>query len=251
MGELKTFVRPCYETFGDPIDSRFAGAADGAAKADGQLVFMDAGLASVTIDGSLWALAPHRALWIPPGPAYRIHKKKGCNLQTLALRQTDLLPAKPRLVEVNPFMRALINEAVRLVNSECPSAEAIWINQLLISRIDAASVQANQIAAPADPRLRRICEAIIDDPANNQTIDDWGDKVGMSRRTLTRRFREEMGMSFSIWRQQVRLQEALIRLEMGEPVSSIALDVGYEWPTSFSTVFRQTFGASPSHFINP
>jgi AraC-like DNA-binding protein len=227
------------------------GPGDGAGKQDGHLVFMDAGLASVTVEGNLWALAPHRALWVPHGATYTIHKKKGCDLQTLGLAQTDLLPTKPRLVEVAPFMRALIHEAVRLNNLQNVSTDAIWINQLLISRIDAASAQTSLITAPADPRLRRICEAIIDDPANNQTIDEWVDKVGMSRRTLTRRFREEMGISFSIWRQQVRLQEALIRLEMGEPVSSIALDVGYEWPTSFSTVFRQTFGASPSHFINP
>jgi AraC-like DNA-binding protein len=236
--------------------SRRPGPADAADSSgevshDGLLVFAHAGMMSVTVAGSLWALAPHRALWVPPGTPYLLHHRKNVDAQLLRLRPTTDLPSLPRLVEVTPLMRELILEAARLAEAAQNSDEATWVDHLLRSRIRAAPVPASRICAPSDPRLKQICDAIIGDPSDNRTIDYWADRIGMSRRTLTRRFRDEIGTSFSLWRQQVRLQEALVRLEMGEPITTIALDVGYEWPNSFSTVFRQTFGAPPSRFVNP
>ena len=73
-------------------------------------------------------------------------------------------------------------------------------------------------------------------------------KVGMSSRSFTRRFREETGTSFTIWRQLVRLQESLIRLDMGQSVTAVAYEVGYQSPATFSTIFRQHFGVPPSRY---
>ena len=41
---------------------------------------------------------------------------------------------------------------------------------------------------------------------------------------------------------------ALPRLAAGEAVTTVALDLGYESPTSFSTMFRRVLGKSPSHY---
>lgn len=180
-----------------------------------------------------------------------LHFRRGVQVDALPIGHASDLPGNPRLVEMTPLLRELILEAGRMQKLPGPSAEAAWIHQLLSSRISAAPERASRVRAPVDSRLARICEAIISDPSDNRPIDYWAAKMAMSRRTLTRRFREEIGMSFSMWRQQVRLQEALVRLEMGQPITTIALDVGYECPTSFSTVFRQTFGAPPSRYLNP
>lgn len=218
---------------------------------EGALVFAQAGMMSVATDGCLWALAPHRALWAPKGTRLTPHFRADASPRLLSLRQAEDMPGEPRSVEVTPLLRELILEAIRMDDVAKPSAEATWINHLLRARIAAAPHEPSRVRAPADSRVGRICEAIIRDPSNNRPIDYWADRMGMSRRTLTRRFREEVGTSFSMWRQQVRLQEALVRLEMGQPVTTIALDVGYECPTSFSTVFRQTFGTPPSRYMNP
>ncbi|MBS0362444.1 MAG: helix-turn-helix transcriptional regulator, partial [Proteobacteria bacterium] len=184
------------------------------------------------------------------GTPLTLHSRRVLTPSTLPMRGAEDLPATPRMVEVTPLMRELILEAARLSELADAPAEEAWIHKLLGSRIRAATEQPSRIRAPAGSRLGRICDAIISDPSDNRTIDYWAARLAMSRRTLTRRFREEIGMSFSMWRQQVRLQEALVRLEMGQPITTIALDVGYECPTSFSTVFRQTFGAPPSRYVN-
>jgi AraC-like DNA-binding protein len=70
----------------------------------------------------------------------------------------------------------------------------------------------------------------------------------MNRRRFTRLFRRETGMSFAEWRQQACLSAALPRLAVGEPITTIALDLGYEGPANFSTMFKRALGVSPSRY---
>ena len=57
--------------------------------------------------------------------------------------------------------------------------------------------------------------------------------MGVSRRTLTRRFREEAGLSFGTWRRRVRLLEALTRQAEGIGMHEVAAAVGYRSPRAF------------------
>ena len=69
-------------------------------------------------------------------------------------------------------------------------------------------------------------------------------------RIESRLFRREAHMSFATWRQHVRLMEAMARLATGEPVTSVALDVGYNSPSAFTAMFRKSFGAAPTRYIS-
>ena len=60
-----------------------------------------------------------------------------------------------------------------------------------------------------------------------------------STRTLYRRFLRETGITFARWKQQARLLESIRRLAEGAPVTTVALDLGYESPSAFSTMFRR------------
>jgi AraC-like DNA-binding protein len=71
----------------------------------------------------------------------------------------------------------------------------------------------------------------------------------MSRRTFTRVFRRETGLSFTMWRQQACLVAALPRLVAGEPVTRVAVDLGYDNPAAFTTMFKRVLGASPRAYL--
>ena len=86
-------------------------------------------------------------------------------------------------------------------------------------------------------------------PSPHETIDDWCVALGMSRRAFTRLFREETGLSFSAWRQQACLVAALPRLVAGEPVTAVAIDLGYDNPAAFTAMFKRVLGASPRHYL--
>ena len=102
---------------------------------------------------------------------------------------------------------------------------------------------------PRDRRLVRICEAILGDPGNNASIDHWVRVGGLSRRTLARLFQSETGMSFTEWRLQVRLLEALVRIADGQPIGTVALDLGYETASAFTVMFRRKIGVSPTQYL--
>jgi AraC-like DNA-binding protein len=53
-------------------------------------------------------------------------------------------------------------------------------------------------------------------------------------------------MSFGAWRQQALLVTALPLLAEGRSVTAVALDLGYESPAAFSTMFRRLTGKPPS-----
>ena len=71
----------------------------------------------------------------------------------------------------------------------------------------------------------------------------------MSGRTLARMFTAETGMTFGAWRQQARLLRALELMAAGQPVTTVALDVGYESPSAFIAMFRRALGVSPARYF--
>src|SRR3546814_8370581 len=81
---------------------------------------------------------------------------------------------------------------------------------------------------PRDVRLKRIAEALLADPADNRALGDWAKAAAASERTLARLFVRETGMTFGAWRERLRLTAAVARLAEGQPVTSVAFDLGYQ-----------------------
>jgi AraC-like DNA-binding protein len=102
---------------------------------------------------------------------------------------------------------------------------------------------------PQDARLTRIAAALIDDPADSRTLEAWAQWANIGTRTLSRRFVDETGISFTAWRQRARLMRALELLAAGQPVTSVALDLGYENVSAFIALFRRTFGTTPGRYF--
>jgi len=102
---------------------------------------------------------------------------------------------------------------------------------------------------PAHKRLSRRCHAFLRRPAAHDTIDGWSRALGISRRTFSRLFRRETGLSFMAWRQQACLVAALPRLAAGEPVTEVAIDLGYDNPAAFTAMFKRVLGASPRSYF--
>ena len=120
--------------------------------------------------------------------------------------------------------------------------------QLLVAEIASMSTLSLHAPLPADARLARVCRALFDAPSLAIGLDEVAADAGMSRRTFTRMFRADTGVSFSEWRQQVCLLVAIERLGQGQAVTRVALDLGYASPSAFSASFRRVLGSPPSQY---
>jgi len=70
--------------------------------------------------------------------------------------------------------------------------------------------------------------------------------VGINRTKLQYGFRDMFGMSVTQFAEKQRMERAhALLLETDMSVSAIAVELGYEHPSSFSTRFRHYFGRSP------
>ena len=74
--------------------------------------------------------------------------------------------------------------------------------------------------------------------------------MGASKRTLTRLFPAQTGITFRTWRhQQRRLLRALELLASGKNVTTVALELGYENTSAFIAMFRRCLGQTPTQYL--
>ena len=102
---------------------------------------------------------------------------------------------------------------------------------------------------PTDKALVRRCLKFSASPKAKAKIDDWARSLHLTRRTFTRLFRRETGLSFVAWRQQACLLAALPKLMAGTSVTQTAADLGYENPAAFSTLFKRSLSVAPREYI--
>jgi AraC-like DNA-binding protein len=159
------------------------------------------------------------------------------------------LPARLRVVGMTDLMRSLIIEAVTLPAEPQPTGRAGLVLGLLLHEIPDLPEQPLGLPFPSDARLAALCRRFVAAPSPHTTIDEWAATVGMSRRSFTRAFHRQTGLSLSTWRQQACLFAALPRLADGEPITRVALDLGYDSVPAFTTMFRRMLGTSPRGYM--
>lgn len=215
-----------------------------------QILFASAGVMSVTTPGTSLVISPQRAVLLPALLEHEVSCRGSVSLRTLYLKPgVGPHHDRPRVFEVSRLLGALILEVIGFDPLYDVAGREGDIVRLLLAEIERMPTAPWHLHMPRDRRLLRVCREILADPADPRDIDDWARLASMGRRTFTRAFRAETGMGLATWRQQVRLMEALSRLSLGEPITRVAFEVGYDSPGGFSTMFRRAFGVPPSHYL--
>ena len=71
----------------------------------------------------------------------------------------------------------------------------------------------------------------------------------ISKFHLLRLFKKYYGQTPLQYLTDRRLEQAKLLLEKGKPVSEVCFEVGFESPSSFSTLFKSRFGQNPTIFL--
>ena len=159
------------------------------------------------------------------------------------------LPDSLRVVGVTGLMRSLILESEKLPQGDELEGRDGLIMKLLLHEIPNLPERPLGLPFPAEPKLAALCRRFVAAPSPHATIDGWAELAGMSRRTFTRVFHRQTGLSLSTWRQQACLFAALPRLADGEPITRVALDLGYDSVPAFTTMFKRMLGTAPRDYM--
>jgi AraC-like DNA-binding protein len=123
------------------------------------------------------------------------------------------------------------------------------VTHLIIDQLRQASPLPSALPWPRGEALNQLCEALYADPADARSSEAWARELGMSDRTLARRFEEDVGMSLRSWRRRMRLFKAIEMLGGGTDVTRTALDLGYGSSSAFVYAFRTAMGQSPQAYM--
>jgi AraC-like DNA-binding protein len=200
-----------------------------------------------TPDG-YWVIPPGRGVWIPAFMPHEVRMVGAVSMRTLYVGCSigPELASECAVVDVPPLLRHLLEQ---LAGAEPPAPEERprrhALEDLVLIEIGRLQRLRLHVPLPADPRLRKLCDAVLASPDASRTLEDLEAVAGASARTLRRLFQQELGLSFAAWREQARVVEALARLEEGRPVSAVSRELGYAAPSAFTAMFKRVFGKSP------
>ncbi|MET0081440.1 MAG: helix-turn-helix transcriptional regulator [Sedimenticola sp.] len=217
-----------------------------------QLVYASQGVMSVTTHTASYIVPPQRAVWMPEHVEHQIEALSDVSMRTLYI-DTNLpisLPGHACILQVSPLLRELIITAVAQGTRYEEGTPQSRIMSVILDQIGELPIVSLALPMPQDDRLLKITSALIKEPANQQNLECWARQVGASKRTLSRLFNAELGMSFTEWRQQRRIHRAIELLSAGLGVTTIAQEVGYENTSAFIAVFKRCLGTTPSNYLS-
>lgn len=97
--------------------------------------------------------------------------------------------------------------------------------------------------------LRRVLDAVAENPEANHTVSAMARRAGLSVRHLTRLFYEEVGTTPARYVEQIRLEAAQVLLETSDdPMAVVARRTGFGSPESLRRAFVRQLGVTPGAF---
>ena len=217
------------------------------------LMYTVNGVLEVTTHEGVWYVPPKQAIWIPSRIEHQARANGEATLQVVIIALPSGLPcpqAATRMVLISPLLRELLR-CLRRGGAAYGEAElGSHVRALMLAELVFLEETALHLPALADRRLRTIQTSLHADPADDTALATWAQQLHLCSRSLARLFLKETGTSFSTWRQHTRLMLALPRLAAGEPVTRVALDLGYASPSAFTRMFRRVLGVSPSEYLD-
>ena len=216
-----------------------------------QLVYAVHGVMVVKTSEGAWVVPPTRAIWMPAGTVHGIHCVGAVRMRSLFVKPgiTRRLPNTLQVVGISPLLRELIQAAAAVDEPYAADSREGRLMRLILDELLGVPVLPLHLPQPEDARLRAICEHLEREPDDNTTLEAWAKRLDVAAKTIQRAFVKETGMTFGQWRQQLRLLRALTLLATGQKIVDVALQLGYESPSAFATMFKRQFGQTPSQYF--
>ena len=218
----------------------------------GHLVYAARGVLSVHTERGTSIVPANRVAWIPAGFAHyhRAHGHTDMRIEFLPASLARLVPSHPAVFAASDLAREILLTLTgprnydRTAGSDDHGAGA-RLRRVLVDELHEAPEQPLQLPEPHDDRLQAIAQLLYENPADNGSLTELGQRIGASARTLSRLFHNELGMTFYEWRTQLRIYHALVLLADGHDTTHVAHACGWANPSSFIAAFTNIIGTTP------
>ncbi|MEW8211647.1 MAG: hypothetical protein AB2735_14420, partial [Candidatus Thiodiazotropha taylori] len=107
------------------------------------------------------------------------------------------------MVRVSALLKALILEAAAIGNDYRTGTPEARLMLVILDQLKKIERFPLYLPFSAEPRVRRVTDNMIANPADNRTLAGWALQIGASERTLGRLFMRHLGMSFAYFQPEI------------------------------------------------
>lgn len=211
----------------------------------GQLVLALHGSVTCEVPQGMWMVPPQHGVWIPGGMPHSNRATDNARICFLFIE-----PAAARMPEqcCTLAISALLRELI-LHLAAAGEAGTARVEALLLELLVTAPVEQLYLPVSDHPKIRRMAQALTQDPSDRTSLAQWAQRLAMSERSLARLVAQETGLTFGRWRQQLHILIALRQLSEGASVQQVAGNLGYDSVTAFITMFKKALGQPPGRYF--
>ncbi|MGG4664260.1 helix-turn-helix transcriptional regulator [Providencia vermicola] len=216
----------------------------------GQMLYVVCGIMEMEVAGKHYLAPPEFCIWIPANIPHASFNKESVKFRIVDFSHeyNDVLAQRPCVVRLSTIFQSIMTDMYQRGVVQPETEQDLRLAHVLIDQFSLSPCQDTYLPATKDKFLAPILQELQNDPADNTTLAQWAKRSYTSERTLSRRCQQELGMSFSEWRQRLRYLHAVAGLERGKSVHEVALDVGYSSASAFIAMFQQISGVTPDRF---
>jgi len=214
---------------------------------DHQLVYVSTGVLVVSTAAGSWVASRDRAVWLPAGTWHQHRFYGASRFHTVGFpaHRPPLPTDAPAVVAVSALLRELL---IAFTSQGHGPRELGHLRAVMRDQLARSPQQPITLPTPRDPRLADACALATDRLDESLPLSRLALEVGASERTLSRLFRDELGMTYPQWRTTLRLHSAAILLCGGAPVTTVAHQCGWKTASSFIEAFRRAMGQTPGAY---
>ncbi|MBT2341565.1 MULTISPECIES: AraC family transcriptional regulator [Pseudomonas] len=216
----------------------------------GEFVYSYSGVMEIETAGHHYLAPPQYGIWLPPDlehVGFNRHEACHCSLY-LAAELCAALPTEACALTLSPLIRALLEELRSDPPGQSQTPEQQRLLQVLVDKLTQAPHVGSYLPSSDDPLLGSVLRTLEANPGDPRSLPELARAAHTTERTLMRRAQRDLGMSLMEWRQRLKVIEALARLERGQTVETIGLDLGYNSASAFISMFRKMMGTTPDEY---
>ncbi len=128
-------------------------------------------------------------------------------------------------------------------------AYMILVQGLRLHMAEGLKGRVGWLFALSDRQMSAAITSMHDEPAHDWTVEELGQRAGMSRSTFALRFKKTVGASPVEYLTRWRVFLAADKIaNTSDSISEIAQSFGYESASAFAKVFKKIMGCSPREY---
>ncbi|MFS3136255.1 helix-turn-helix domain-containing protein [Gluconacetobacter sacchari] len=198
-----------------------------------------------------WLIPAGQAYWVPAGTLHggSLSNVSGIRIHVSADMTKELFPEAAVVFNATPLILALMErwgeEAEHGLPKRMLDSHRLAV---LLDEMARSIAQPVILPIPTHQVMRQVMSDWSMECDERASLDELASRCRMSRRTFTRHFREETGLSPGVWMQTARLLRGYSLMASGASVTETAFMLGYDSATSFFNLCRRFTGMNPSDF---